>query len=692
MPEMEDRSQKQAANNSKRDGDWLRFFAFACGLGLLVWGADAAFEFVRMFHGSDLTSAKKFHLFAELSFYYSLSGMIIPWAALGPLMLFSRLRPAWQQWFGRRKFDLALGVVLAQAIYFAQLPKIFPSATDTLDWVVLLPNAFWVLAALALMAVLTALAGFLSERLGPKFGAVLLKIIYPLAGLAFLANALVFPAEAIWGRRQTRPVAADAPNLILISIDALRPDHLSYDGYKALATPNIDQLAGQSFIFPNAYSQADWTYPSVTSLFTSIYPDAQYACSPYLTGQEPDYARRIAKGISDEFIESLPPIPASHSTLAELLHKQGYDTGAFVVNVFLGSRFGIGRGFEAFLDSVEKGDDSQILLALAGARGPGAGLFFAFNQTYLRIMDRVNHANPMSADFLNLKAESWIRRHRHHNFFLWLHYLEPHSPYGDPWRPPAPARPEYQGPFASSFSGQFEVMSGRLHLTPQDLDQIIYLYDYDLSYLDGKLGEFFDFLKKNRLWDNSLIILTADHGDQMLEHGSLGHGFSFYQEEARVPLLIKLPGSHPSKTIAQNVELIDLMPTLLDFSKTPAPEFMQGKSLRTLLEGKDTGIADQAYSACNIFGEPVAALRAGNHLLIYHSAANRAELYDLAADPGAKSDLAGSEPELKAQMLERLMGILKNNQSLREKLRPAPSKVKLRGEDREKLKALGYVK
>lgn len=302
---------------------------------------------------------------------------------------------------------------------------------------------------------------------------------------------------------------SDTPNIIIVLIDTLRTDHLSYNGYERLTSPNIDAFAKESLNFEYAYSGSSWTAPSVATLFTGVYPSVH--------GMMPPNARvKAAEKFSFKLGEDL-------YTLAEVLKDSGYSTYGVSSNEWISDRFGYTQGFDHFL--VE---------------------------------------SRMNADLVNKKAYRMIDRIAQSSdpFFLYIHYFDPH----DPYKPPRP--------FDTHFKEKSENNTQDKHLR-----KLILGYDNEIFFVDKKIGELFRYLKSKRLYQDTLIILTSDHGEQFNERGHIGHGFTLHNEEIKIPMLIRTPGQQIGKIVRDPVSHIDIYRTIAELVGSKISNAQMGISL-----------------------------------------------------------------------------------------------------------------
>jgi arylsulfatase A-like enzyme len=426
------------------------------------------------------------------------------------------------------------------------------------------------------------------------------------------------------------------PNLLLVTLDTARADHVSAYGYPRETTPVLRELAEAGTRFAHAYAPAATTAPSHATLFTSLYP--------------------LAHGIVHNGLELRP----AERTLAEILRERGYATAAFVSSFVLDARFGFAQGFERYDDDFAPGQASFP----AGHEWRDQEIPGGFDRP---------------ADATTRRAVEWLASGRDpaRPFFLFVHYFDPHAPMSPPERHAARFAPE---PGAS----RLEVRIGR--------------YDGEIAFVDEQIGVLLDALARAGLDARTLVVVTADHGEGLLQHGQMAHGVQLYEEAVRVPLVLRLPGVVPAGRVVETpVALVDLAPTLLELLGVPAQGMgFQGESLTRALE--DGGALDpertihlqrRHYAGEQVGSEWVEGdlygVRQGRWKYLESGDGERRELYDLAADPGETANLAPEHPE----QVRRLAARIASWRSASRRAGAAPKD--LTGSEREGLRALGYV-
>lgn len=430
--------------------------------------------------------------------------------------------------------------------------------------------------------------------------------------------------------------AAFAPpralNVLLITLDAQRADHLHCYGYHRDTSPNIDALAARGTLFLDASANATWTLPSVASIMTGKLPVDHGATT---------------------LEHRLKP---SEVTLAEVLQAHGYRTGSVTASQFISPSYGTLKGFRWSVGGEFKDNATAI------------AHFFE------------------SPPWVTPAGLKFIRGHRHQPFFLWLHYLRPHDPYF--WR--------VDHHYLSAAPRDLPVfltydwlMRNRAKITPKQLEEVIALYDGHVANADHHIGRIIAELERLRLTANTLVILSADHGEEFGQHGHFGH-LQTYEDVLRVPLIMVAPGRIPAgRRVAAPVQLVDIFPTVLDLCgirhRDPG---LRGQSLVPLLVGgRRHRPADVAAFLMATRGghdsEVVRSLKRGRWKLIENMSRRTIELYDLATDPGERHNLAGRGLAVEQELRAALSGYRQAR---------AGRRVALTEETKARLRALGYLR
>jgi arylsulfatase A-like enzyme len=461
------------------------------------------------------------------------------------------------------------------------------------------------------------------------------RAVFVLVSLLAIA-ALGFPAATAVRRRPVvlAPVRGARPDIILVTIDALRADHLDLYGYARLTAPLIDDFARGAAVFTNAIAQAPYTNASVASVMTGLYPTSHKTVTTSVA-----FAETMTGALSSTPLVS-DVLPARLTTLAGALRAGGYRTLGFTANPFLIAPFGFAHGFDTF----------EFF--------PG-GDFASGGRVVAEAMRQVNTAGPGP-------------------LFLWVHLMEPHSPYVPP--------PETDGLFPVGgaprpIPADVAIPGWLLPGSPRDLRPYVAAYDEKTAAVDVAVDSLLRQLRQTRALNNAVIALTADHGEQFLDHGGWEHSTTLYDELIRVPLLIKAPFLAPGIVNTQ-VQLIDLMPTLLDCAGLDAVS-LPGRSLARM-SGRDE---DGRPAFAEIAGTEY-AVRLGGWKLIAASD-GRTQLFDLRADPHELHDVTPENPA-RAERLSRLLdrnlsASLERGRDVDGETAPVAPAVERR------LRALGYI-
>jgi arylsulfatase A-like enzyme len=343
--------------------------------------------------------------------------------------------------------------------------------------------------------------------------------------------------------------------------------------------------------------------------------------------------------------------------LPELLGERGFYTGSFIANGYVSDRFGFRQGWDTYRNYIREG--------------------------------RRTPAQYVSSDVI-----AWLdERPQDRPFFLYVHMIDPHVPYRPPSEflamyDPAP----YRGPI--SFDGDptllENVKSGRIRLQPRDRERLEALYDGEISYHDVHFNALLDALARRDLLEDTVIVFTADHGEEFWDHGSVGHGHNVYQELLHIPMIVHAPGLEAAR-IEDPVGLVDVVPTVLDALHEPVPENLSGQSMLPLLAAEDAVAPRYSVSG---FMDGWRTILIGRYKLV-HRTASRFALYDLDNDPNEDTDVARDRP-IATRLARGMLGMMLARSSdpivrAREPVRHRPEATQVDPELEEQLRALGYV-
>ena len=459
------------------------------------------------------------------------------------------------------------------------------------------------------------------------------------------------------------PVAVDAaaipapnaasPNIILVAIDTLRADYLKlYDPEAVAVTPNFERLATDSILYKNNFSQCSWTKPSFASIFTGLYPSTHTT-----TGYK-------------------SALPDSVTTIAEALRGAGYYTKGFANNPNISPEFNFGQGFESYIDL-----KPSLYL---GAKSSAEKL--VMYQVLRRVIEKIpfrkakvtNYYQP--ADAVNAEVFSWLdtgNRPADHPLFLFMHYFDPHDPY-----------------FDHDKSGQsFSRVKMRNPAPDRWLGPIREAYISEIEFLDKHLGLLIDGLKQRGLYDNSVIVLTADHGEEFYDHKGWWHGETLYDEQLHVPLILKLPNQALAAQVNEHLSRsVDIAPTLLDLALAPPVEAMQGVKLIQQAAADGNAATSYSFAELDFEGFTMQSLRSLDAKLILEERSATGdpenEFFDMRQDADELSNLYGKgdarQTQFETDIEQARKGYLDKATEEQESGEMTPEEI-------ERLKSLGYA-
>jgi len=456
-----------------------------------------------------------------------------------------------------------------------------------------------------------------------------------LGALALTVPGLAFPAAP-----------HGAPNVLLITVDALRADRLGAYGNRAELTPNLDAFARDAVVFENAYASAPWTGASMGSMWTSAYP-SELGLVPR---DRRERQARFEGGL-------LTPQP----TLAEMMRAAGYTTAAELVNPQIRRDRGFDRGFIRFRNPDDfAGAKARVLPRLGRYEN-----WFVHTSLGLLLADAL-YEEPRYYRAAGVKREdarrlvhdawTWLDRQEARPFLLWMHLMDTHVPYDPPHKSAATRAAFPQPPFEPTPQFYKDLVWQSITLGDRETRYLQALYDDEVRHADRWIGWLLDNLRRGGLYDDTLIIVSADHGEEFWEHGGYEHGHSLNDEVLHVPLLVKFPhGQYAGRRTPSQVGLIDLLPTVLEVAGLNTPRGMRGRSLASQARaGQDAPGDRELFMEATLYGEELKALRTARYKVIFHAQSHDIEVYDLHADPGEHHNLA-SDPQAAAGERRRLM-------------------------------------
>lgn len=438
------------------------------------------------------------------------------------------------------------------------------------------------------------------------------------------------------------------PSIVFVLVDTLRADYLGTYGFDGPVSPNLDRLAEESVVFERAFAQAPWTKPSIASLFTSLAPETH--------GVLAHDGKYVAPGGAT----TTEALSQDATTLAESLAAAGYETAAFVANPWLKADHGFAQGFATW------------------TQPQGFKL-------------------PVRAPLLLGAAGKWLAaRDPAKPFFLYVHLMDVHGPYVAPdtdydavRESPGlgPSRPLTTDERARLLP---YLLRTRWADTPEANDVRTWRARYaaGVHAADRALGSFLNGLTALGVLDDAIVVVTSDHGEELADHGAWDHGLRLYDEQIRVPLILRLPGgASGGQRVREVVSLIDVMPTLLARAGAAAPPAMQGRDLSPLLDEDEAGTPGGASFASGVKWQPrMRSLRTPEWKLIADGDAAR--LFDVARDPGEQQDLAATRPDERRALVSELEA---HERKLGEQPALAREEAPVSDEMKRRLEALGYA-
>ena len=452
---------------------------------------------------------------------------------------------------------------------------------------------------------------------------------------------------------------SDPKSLVLVTVDCLRADHTGFMGYTRPTTPFLDQLAGESMVFPRAIAAGAPTYYSFPAIMASRFPLA----------------------LGREVVGIAPGEP----TLATVLRQAGYRTAAYVAaNPYLSSRFGYAQGFEVFHDFLSEklpptGEEKLRARTRLNQRisklAQKVSLGNFYDELYFQYCQRI--ALPGNETWDSLRrfpaanvlvdhACAWLKSLQEERFFLWLHLMDPHAPYYPPTVALKAMAMERMSPTRGRYLNAAWNGAGTKRFR-KVRDEIVALHDAGIRWVDIQLARLVESLRGSSLWNSCVFILTADHGEAFLDHGERFHPPSCaYQELLHVPLLMRVPGA-PKKALPETpFSLVHLAPTILGRLGVDAPENFEGRdywSDTQMGEGQDVAVSESIGGCTNPMdaqkrmGARVLGVQDSRHKLLLNFDLGKEELFDLANDPRELRALLpeGEEKTLRARLLRKAL-------------------------------------
>jgi len=469
------------------------------------------------------------------------------------------------------------------------------------------------------------------------------------------------------------PGPGSRPNILLVVMDTTRADHLSCYGYPKPTTPNIDRIAREGVLFENAYSSAVWTLAGHASIFTGMTPSRNGANGENIY-------------LDEGFI-----------TLAELLAACGYRTAGFCNNAWVSEFTGTDQGFQHYRKMWLKEYGQNMLLSFGA---------------YRLLQNLFTYVPPVgSVEATTGEVMAWMKENEDKPFFVFINLMEAHppldyrQPFTDPFLPEGIGVEEVR----SVNQNPYSIWAGKQTMSPEAFQAYQALYDGELAYMDHHLGKFFDGMRAAGLMENTLVILTADHGEQMGEGGFLGHHFGLRDAVIRVPLILRGPANLVPRGVRvdANVQTLDILPTavaLMGIQDMDIWKGLQGKSLLPLPGNEDRRVVAEEYEALlemkfveafepdfdvqEIYGHRSRAWVRDPYKYVAHEE-KAEEVYDRSRDPEEVENVAGQVPSVLRRMRDEVVEWTKSFEPYevsKENFRFQPDKS-----TEEQLRSLGYI-
>lgn len=508
---------------------------------------------------------------------------------------------------------------------------------------------------LVLIVVLLLAAVFVAARVAARitpmrwawcvmitFGAVVASGI---AGAALVGRDAPFVLSESRGRK----VRGNVSRVVMLTVDTLRRDALSCYGSTTVATPNIDRIAARGVMFTNAVASSSWTVPSFASMMTGL--------------------TTRAHGMA----VSTAALPDTLITLAERFRASGYITHALVANGILAPHRGFAQGFERYYLPSDRRRPVSIGEALASP------------------FRRAPLAAETSTDDVTDAAIAWTRRNQNRDFFLWVHYLDPHLPYAPPESFVERMNVHDEMGFALDITSAMRPTMD-LFGDPARQAWARSLYDGEVRHVDAEIGRLIDALEEMGIYDDALLVFGVDHGEEFWDHDGFEHGHTLYTELIGVPLIFKPPGSRAPRVVAETVAIYDVAPTVLELCDLPALRTPRAISLSGYL----TGVAPRAgarpvFASGTLFRSNFECVVFDGWKYIRSATTGREELFRLSDDPLERNSLVLDQPDVVRRGRQLIDEHARSTEAFRAARGISNPEIKLDAEEIERLRSLGYL-
>jgi len=478
------------------------------------------------------------------------------------------------------------------------------------------------------------------------------RFTFVLLTMAAIAILVVATGLHLSNSRTIKKVAVadpSMPDIILVSIDSLRPDHLGCYGYPKPTSPTIDRLALGGVRCENVISTTSWTLPAHAALFTGLYDSAHGLVADDM---------RLAE---------------AHETLAEILTQAGYQTAGFFGGPYLHPVFGLSQGFQTYESCMTTLPDNTNEKKI---------------RKQARIPNSVSHADVTGPQTLE-KFSRWLEKADKRPMFVFLHLWDVHYDYVPPKKYIELFDPNYEGQLvATNYLRNPAIAQG---MTVRDLEHVRALYDGEIRFTDDMLGEMLAALERKGRDRQSLIVVTADHGEEFFDHGGKGHTRTLYDEVIKVPLIWSWTGNLPGGTaVTDQVRLIDIMPTILGLANVKLESEIQGRDISPLLRGD---ALDAQTALCELHLPNRKALAFRTSQLKVHKLLKPAGqlLFNLGEDPGEHKPLDHDTEEFR-KLLAQLQKTTRDSLNLyAARAKGTAQEAQVTEELLQRLQSLGYV-
>ncbi len=460
-------------------------------------------------------------------------------------------------------------------------------------------------------------------------------------------------AGAVLYRQNERaePSGAPPPNVLLISIDTLRPDHLGCYGYHRDTSPRIDRLAAESVLFENHISSTSWTLPAHAALFTSL-PDSVHGCT-----------------------DTDKTLPRKLITLAERFAAADYQTAGFFSGPYLHPAFGLDQGFDHYENctSYAKALDAQPVDQ------------WSMDHQIMRASHR-DMTNPTVYG----AVKKWLDEREPGKFFMFVHMWDAHFDF----IPPPPYDTMFDPGYTGTVTGTDFFFDPNINadMPPRDLQHLIALYDGEIRWTDYYVGRIIDDLARSGLLEQTVVVITSDHGTEFFEHGFKAHRMTLFDEVIRIPLLIRYPPLIPKGVrIRAQTRIIDLAPTLLELAGLPpATEFM-GHSLVSVARKKTVDFDNLGISELFSVGRAMRSIRTREWKLTDDMVQKQRYYIDLIVDPDEHYPRPAHATEYGQKLLDRYKTVNHTLDVWRSRVFSDPDQPDLPEEVLKQLESLGYI-